>query len=225
IDTLTDEAFYTLIQGRNDDTAIRAPNQPNQPNPLIFDAPGGGVCDELLRFLRTVILIPKVRRVLPSDPDSGATWIVMDYINGDTLKTASCKRFHVIWSARRYIAPNINTQHKHPWLARNSGQSYECLATSYPDMATWFDRRRFNTLAASAFPPWLEYARMAVWATAARPEARPPKLWAFFTRFMVGGYRRYKTDYLDRLKWAWTRRGLLDYFPLDYFSNLGITID
>jgi thiamine kinase-like enzyme len=77
---------------------------------------------------------------------------------------------------------------------------------------------------AGAFPPWLEYAHMAIWADAARKEFRPPKIWIFFLRFMVGDYRRYKTDYLDNLGWAWDRHAD-DFFPLDYFSNLGLMID
>jgi thiamine kinase-like enzyme len=77
---------------------------------------------------------------------------------------------------------------------------------------------------AGAFPPWLEYAHTATWANAARKEFRPPKIWTFFLRFIVGDYRRYMTDYLDNLGWAWDRHAD-DFFPLDYFSNLGLTVD
>jgi hypothetical protein len=77
---------------------------------------------------------------------------------------------------------------------------------------------------AGAFPPWLEYANMVLWANAAREEARPPKLWTWFARFMVGDYRRYMTGYLDRLRWAWERPAD-DFFPLDYFDKLGLKVD
>jgi thiamine kinase-like enzyme len=66
---------------------------------------------------------------------------------------------------------------------------------------------------AGAFPPWLEYAHMVLWADAAREEFHPPKIWTFFTRFMVGDYRRYKTGYLDKLCWAWDRHAD-DFSPL-----------
>jgi thiamine kinase-like enzyme len=81
-----------------------------------------------------------------------------------------------------------------------------------------------NWANSGAFPPWLEYAHMALWADAAREEVRPPKLWTFFTRFMVGDYRRYKTGHLDILRLAWDRPSD-NFYPLDYFSNLGLTID
>ncbi|KXN91533.1 hypothetical protein AN958_00555, partial [Leucoagaricus sp. SymC.cos] len=308
VDTLTDEDLYNLIQGRSDDAAIRAPNESN---PLIADTVWRISHDAVAKLTHspteafimthisshTCIPIPKVRRVLPartSNPDSKATWIIMDYISGDTLETvwprmSWWKRFYVIWVTRRYIrelqqVPIPNRDSPGPFDVL--GQSYMCHGyyftedsagpfRTYLDMATWFDQRRFDTMAgihdslgflphppipkfdishplvlchmdlhmrnfvvdshgklwiidwenAGAFPPWLEYAQMTVWANAARPEARPPKLWTFFARFMIGDYRRYKTDYLDRLEWAWTRRGLFDHFPIDYFSDLGITVD
>jgi hypothetical protein len=304
IDTLTDEEVYTLIQNRSKDTAIRAPNELSFITDSVWriseDAVAKVTYSPTEAFMmsyvssRTSIPIPKVRRVLPtraSDPDSQAKWIIMDYINGNTLETewprmSWWKRLHTVWWARRYLQelrqvpiPNPNV----PGPFDDSGQSYECRGYyftedgagpfhSYLDMAGWFDRRRFDVLAAihsasgvvarypkftsshpltlchmdlhmrnfvvdaegriwiidwanaGAFPPWLEYAHMALWANAARDEARPPKIWTFFARFMVGDYRRYKAGYLDKLRWAWDRPGD-DFFPLDYFSNLGLMID
>ncbi|KIM36183.1 hypothetical protein M413DRAFT_321229 [Hebeloma cylindrosporum] len=77
---------------------------------------------------------------------------------------------------------------------------------------------------AGAFPPWLEYAQMVLWGRAARAEARPPKLWLWLARFMIGNYGKYTTGYLDRLGWVFDQPPR-DLFPSDYFDKRGLKFD
>ncbi|KAK0430777.1 kinase-like protein [Armillaria borealis] len=44
---------------------------------------------------------------------------------------------------------------------------------------------------AGAFPPWLEYANMILFARAARKDRRWPKSWTFFASFIAGNYQWY----------------------------------
>ncbi|KAF7420760.1 hypothetical protein PC9H_011278 [Pleurotus ostreatus] len=243
----------------------------------------------------TAIRIPKVLRAIPAraeDSYRDGTWIVMEHIDGEDLEVAWptmswWRRICVLWTARRYIrqlqrVPLLTRDVPGPFDA--AGRPYLCRGTffredgagpfqSYAEMAAWFDRRRFDCLAAyhnetggemttcpkfdashplvlchmdlhlrnflvdkkgglwlidwanaGAYPAWLEYAQLAEWGDAAREDFRPPKLWIWFAPFMIGNYRRYKTMYLDKMRWAWCRPSC-DFYDLDYFDKLGLEID
>jgi hypothetical protein len=248
IDILTDEELYTLFRNRSNDTAIRAPNDggifiTDSVWRITEDAVVKVTYSQMEAFMmsyvssHTSIPIPKICRVLPawvSEPNSDATWIVMDYVNGTTLnaewpRMSWWKRLRTMWLARRYIQelrklPILNPDVPGPF--DDSGRSYKCHGYyftedgagpfhSYLDMAAWFNRRQFDVLAAvhsatgviprypkfpsmhsltlchmdlhmrnflvdvegriwiidwanaGAFPAWLEYAHMAIWADAA----------------------------------------------------------
>jgi len=125
------------------------------------------------------------------------------------------------------------------FVHKRSGKIYQCpkFDASHPLVLCHMDLHMRNLVVdrsgrlwiidwanAGAFPPWLEYAQMVIWGGAAREEARPPKLWLWFARFMVGDYRKYTTGYLDKLRWAFERPPY-DYFPLDYFDKCGLKVD
>ena len=76
-----------------------------------------------------------------------------------------------------------------------------------------------------ALPPCLEYAEMVISGSQSVCEAAcAPKLWTWCTQFRVGDYCKYKTGYLDKLRWAFERPAG-EYFPLDYFDKLGLKVD
>ncbi|KAH7890265.1 hypothetical protein F5I97DRAFT_1963877 [Phlebopus sp. FC_14] len=148
IDALTDDEVYTLIQERSDETAIRAPNGSNGfltdtvwriSQDAVVKATYSPTEVFMMSYVssHTSIPIPKVRRLLParaSDPDSGAEWIVMDYIPGNTLETewprmSMWRRLCAIWLIRRYIrelrrVPVPNRDVPGPFDV--SGKSYAC---------------------------------------------------------------------------------------------------
>ena len=126
------------------------------------------------------------------------------------------------------------------FVHKRSGKIYQCpkFDASHPLVLCHMDLHMRNLVVdrsgrlwvidwanAGAFPPWFEYAQMVIWGGAAREEARPPKLWLWFARFMIGDYRKYTTGYyLNKLRWAFERPPY-DYFPLDYFDKRGSKVD
>ncbi|KAK0216584.1 hypothetical protein EDD85DRAFT_782134, partial [Armillaria nabsnona] len=75
---------------------------------------------------------------------------------------------------------------------------------------------------ADAFPPWLEYANMILFARAARKDRRLPKSWTPFASFIAGNHQWYETEYLHRLEPFFSRSWL--YHPKGYFERLQLDI-
>ncbi|KAL0953441.1 hypothetical protein HGRIS_004674 [Hohenbuehelia grisea] len=118
----------------------------------------------------TTIRIPKVRRTIPARAGfmfGCGAWIVMDYIDGEDLETTWPKmswwrRFRLLWTSRRYIqelqrVPLLTRDVPGPFDA--AGKPHLCRGIyfredgagpfqTYAEMAAWFDRRRFDCLAA-----------------------------------------------------------------------------
>ncbi|KAF5314282.1 hypothetical protein D9619_011845 [Psilocybe cf. subviscida] len=180
VDALSDEDIYSLIELAHASKSVvvnTAAQQWCMP-PTVWHITYDAVvkrCDlaepSIMSYVssQTSIPIPRVRRVLPinrSSPETSAGhYLVMDYLEGDTLyaawpKLSWWRRLHIMWLMRRYIRQLHTLPLPFPDLpgrVDSSGTSYVCYGRyftesgagpfrSYPEMADWFDLKRFNQL-------------------------------------------------------------------------------
>ena len=111
---------------------------------------------------RSNILIPTVRRVLPNKEHANTYWIVMDYVEGETLQDAWprmswWRRLWVVWTLRRYMRQLHRLPLPNPGIpgpADGSGEPLRCYAphlpyhgagpfASYDELAKWHDCQRY----------------------------------------------------------------------------------
>ncbi|KAH7903264.1 kinase-like protein [Hygrophoropsis aurantiaca] len=181
IDSLSDEEVYALIEG-TDKTRSTCLNFPPDGNffhlltPSVWRISADAVVKEqdsptaydayMIDFVqsRTSILTPKVRRVLPvrDAVRGGQWWIVMDYIDGRTLKLAWpmmswWHRLRTVWTLRRYIQQlrrlSLPLPDK-PGPFDGTDNALRCQGmyfsedgagpfASFKEMAAWYDYKRY----------------------------------------------------------------------------------
>ena len=175
VDNLSDEELYRLIEATSRDRSKLVGHIPSMDGSLYYlvwrIAPDAvvklsqGPCEAYtMQFVHnnTSIPVPTVRRVLPDRRQSaGQHWIVMDYIEGDTLFdlwdtfTEERKRnvidilAHYVRELQRVRPPNPSI----PGPLHPDGTPVKCGGSffsyddagpfrTYQEMADWFDRQR-----------------------------------------------------------------------------------
>lgn len=110
----------------------------------------------------TDILIPRVRRVLPERQFRNEYWIVMDFVDGQTLlelwpRMSWWRRLYVVWTLRRYFhqlhavplpkpdIPGPFDGSGHPLLCYSPQFPWKGIGpfASYGELARWHDYQRY----------------------------------------------------------------------------------
>ncbi|PIL33063.1 hypothetical protein GSI_04512 [Ganoderma sinense ZZ0214-1] len=178
IDSLSDDELYSLVETVSRDRSQQVGYIPSIDGPIPYlvwriapDAVAklsvGPSEAYTMQFVRnnTSIPVPTVRRVLPRPADRRGTedryWIVMDYIEGNTLfdvweTFSEERRREIIDALARYVRELQAVRPPHPSIPgplHPKGTPVKCSGSfftyddagpfrSYQEMASWFDRQR-----------------------------------------------------------------------------------